>query len=62
MLLKSCKDLHLKLTDEQREESDIDGYDLYHEILSTRAHIKAENLQAYDVLQYIFQKIFREHF
>ena len=40
MLLKSCKDLHLKLTDEQREESDIDGYDLYHEILLIRAHVK----------------------
>ncbi|KAF2880661.1 hypothetical protein ILUMI_25500 [Ignelater luminosus] len=48
-LVKNCKDLHLKLTDEKENESDIDGLELCNEL---------KNLKLFSLpckLQYLFE-------
>jgi hypothetical protein len=42
-LFKSCKDLHVKLQDDARGESDIDGMDLFNEIKSLKIHLQTSN-------------------
>lgn len=55
-LLKYCKDLHLKLQDQSREESDIDGIDLFNEIKAFRLHSTTQTLNDPQIiLQYIFE-------
>lgn len=54
-LIKHCKDLNLKLKDDSSSESDIDGIDLFNEIIALKLHF-AEN-QSNDpqtLLQYLF--------
>lgn len=54
-ILKNSKDLHLKLEDVSREESDINGIDLCDEIKTLKLHLKPESLSnPQSVLQYIF--------
>lgn len=54
-LIKHCKDLHLKLKDDSSSESDIDGIDLYNEIIALKLHF-AENKSndPQTLLQYLF--------
>lgn len=55
-ILKNSKDLHLKLEDVSREESDINGIDLCDEIKTLKLHLKPESLSnPQSVLQYIFE-------
>lgn len=55
-LLKYCKDLHLKLQHESRDESDIDGIELFNEIKALRLHFTTPTLNDPQIiLQYIFE-------
>jgi hypothetical protein len=55
-LLNHCKTLHLKLTDETKNESDIDGNDLFNEIKALKLFsLTNEFKNPSDLLQYIFE-------
>jgi hypothetical protein len=57
-LLKSCKHLHVKLQDNAREESDIDGMDMFNEIKSLKIHLQTSNsdqeIDPATILQYVY--------
>lgn len=55
-ILKNSKDLHLKLEDVSRGETDINGIDLCDEIKTLKLHLKPDSLSnPQSVLQYIFE-------
>lgn len=54
-LMKHCKDLHLKLKDDSRNETDIDGIDLYNEINALKLHfLENQSSDPHTLLQYLF--------
>ncbi|XP_017786286.1 PREDICTED: zinc finger MYM-type protein 1-like isoform X2 [Nicrophorus vespilloides] len=55
-LQQCCKNLHLKLSHEQRNESDIDGAELFDEIKTLKRYLNCtEDMNPQDILQYIFE-------
>lgn len=53
--MKHCKDLHLKLKDDSRNETDIDGIDLYNEINALKLHfLENQSSDPHTLLQYLF--------
>lgn len=53
-LMKHCKDLNLKLKDDSHNESDIDGIDLYNEIIALKSHFAENQSDPRTILQYLF--------
>lgn len=56
-LLKNCKNLHIHLKDDARNEADIDGIDLFNEIKSFKLLYseKCRELKLKAILQYLFE-------
>ncbi|KAF2904381.1 hypothetical protein ILUMI_01802 [Ignelater luminosus] len=54
-LMKHSKDLYLKLKDDSRSETNIDGNDLYNEINALKLHfLKNQSSDPHTLLQYLF--------
>lgn len=52
--MKHCKDLNLNFKDNSRNETDIDGIDLYNEINALKLHFLDQSNEILTLLQYIF--------
>lgn len=54
-LMKHCKDLYLKLKDDSSSESDIDGIDLFNEIIALKLHFtENQTNEPQTLLQYLY--------
>lgn len=54
--MKYCKDLHMKLKDDARNETDIDGIDLFNEINALKLHFSEnQSTDPHNLLNYLFK-------